>query len=165
MIRRFVVSLFAIVLSFIALVTTSGCDVVDDAFENAIYVGILEERVDELVEENNTLKKELANLKFDLYYPNSIIGGDGVVELNLVDREVVGDGDALTINDNAQVTINDGRFNGGQTSFGGSGNTALWCNGEGAKVVINGGYFYIDGLAINDDGVKDVGHIDLIYCS
>lgn len=165
MIRRLVVSIFALVLSFFALVTTSGCSVVDDAFQNAIYVGILEEQVDSLLEENVALKKELANLKFDIYYPNGVVGEDSVVELNLVDRSVVGDGDALTVVDNAQVTINDGYFDGGNTSFGGSGNTAVWCNGENAKVVINGGHFYIGGLATNDEGTKDVGHIDLIYCS
>ena len=52
--------------------------------------------------------------------------------------------------------IEGGYYNGGQTPLGDAGNTAVWANG--GNVVINDGYFTINGLA---DG--DTGHIDLIY--
>ena len=80
---------------------------------------------------------------------------DGVVVLN---QNIVVAGtatDAVTVN-GGTVIIEDGYYDGGQTPFGGAGNTAVWANG--GDVVINGGYFTIGGLAEGD-----VGHIDLIY--
>lgn len=78
---------------------------------------------------------------------------------------VLNEGDAITVKGVAQVTINNGTYDGGQTPFGGAGNTALWVKESTAKVVINGGTFICNGLAYDEEGNIDVGHIDLIYCS
>lgn len=72
--------------------------------------------------------------------------------------------DAITVTE-GNVTINSGHFDGGTTPFGGAGNTAVWANGVNARVEINGGYFTIAGLAKDEDGNLDSGHIDLIYAS
>ena len=140
----------------IALVplTLTGCGLFEDAIDNALLV----EENAELKEENAALKKELANLKFDIAFPNGLIDSDCI--LNIIDRTVEGEGDAIQVIGDAEVTINDGKFDGGSTPLGGAGNTAVWCNSENAKVIINGGTFTIGGLAEGD-----TGHIDLIYCS
>ncbi len=71
--------------------------------------------------------------------------------------------DAVVVNKDATVTINGGVFDGGTTPFGGAGNTAVWANG--GNVTINDGYFTIAGLAKDEEGNLDSGHIDLIYAS
>lgn len=78
---------------------------------------------------------------------------------------VLGEGDAVTVKGAAQVTINSGTYDGGQTPFGGAGNTVVWVQEATAKVVINGGTFVCNGLATDEEGNLDVGHIDLIYCT
>ena len=134
--------------------TLTGCSLFEDVVDNAFII----EENKELKEENAALKKELANLKFSIAFPDGIIDEDCI--LNTVDRSVEGEGDALQIIGSAEVTINGGTFDGGKTPLGGAGNTAIWCNSEDAKVIINGGTFIIDGLTEGD-----AGHIDLIYCT
>lgn len=158
----------AIILSCLMLVcvcgTMTGCSFID-AFDQATELEELRVSLDEAQDRIEELETENATLRFNAKYPDHIIGGEDNVELLKVNLEVEGDGDAVTVVDKAQVTINGGSYNGGQTSFGGAGNTAVWVNSKDAKVIINEGYFTIKGLAINEDGVKDNGHIDLIYCS
>lgn len=143
----------ALIMAIIPI-TLTGCDFLNNAIDTTLLV----EENTELKAENETLKKELANLKFSIAFPDGIINKDCV--LNTVDRIVEGEGDAIQVIANTEVTINGGMFNGGNTPFGGAGNTAVWCNGENAKVIINGGIFTIGGLAEGD-----TGHIDLIYAS
>ena len=78
-------------------------------------------------------------------------------EMTLKDIIVASDAitDAVTAN-GGTVIIEGGYYNGGQTPFGGAGNTAVWANG--GDVIINNGFFTIGSLAEGD-----VGHIDLIY--
>lgn len=142
----------------------SACGLTD-ALDMTLELEELYDQVEELEAENEALKSEVATLKFENMYPDHVIGGEDVVELLKVKIEVEGDGDAVVASDKAQVTINGGSYDGGQTSFGGAGNTAVWVKSADAKVVINDGYFYIDGLAVDEEGNKDKGHIDLIYCS
>lgn len=135
--------------------TLTGCDFLDSAIDSTLLI----EENTKLKSENEALKKELANLKFSIAFPDGIINEDCI--LNIVDRTVEeGEGDAIQVIGDAEVIINGGTFDGGNTPFGGAGNTAVWCNGENAKVIINGGTFTIGGLAEGD-----IGHIDLIYCS
>lgn len=65
--------------------------------------------------------------------------------------------DCLYVTGTANVTIESGYYDGGQTVLGGAGNTVIFAN-ENAVVTINGGNFRINGLAVDD-----IGHIDLIY--
>ena len=144
----------------------SGCDVVTDTFDVMIENAELREENSGLKDRIDALEIENATLKFEAAFPNRIIGEESLVELNKVFISV-GDkaGDAVTITDTAEVVINGGYYDGGQTPFGGAGNTAIWINSADAKVTINAGEFFIDGLAVNAEGTKDTGHIDLIYCS
>ena len=74
-------------------------------------------------------------------------------------------GDCVTVDNDCTVTISGGEFDANQTPFGGDGNTALWVKHENAVVIINDGKFTCKGLATDEDGILDTGHIDLIYCS
>lgn len=86
--------------------------------------------------------QEIANVKIDVDdYANAV--------------------DAITVNAGVSATIKSGHFNGGTTPFGGAGNTAVFV--DGGSVVIEGGYFTINGLAKDAAGNLDSGHIDLIY--
>lgn len=85
--------------------------------------------------------------------------------LNNLEINVEGAGDAVAVVSEAIVQIKGGVYNGGKTPFGSAGNTSVWCNHEDATIIIEDGYFYIEGLAVNEEGVRDTGHIDLIYCS
>lgn len=95
--------------------------------------------------------QEINNVKIDLddYYGADNLNAKAAIEVEA--------GNA--------VTINGGHFDGGTTPFGGAGNMAVWANGKRAKVTINDGYFTNTGLAKDDEGNLDVGHIDLIYAS
>lgn len=145
----------AVCMTFACMFTFTGCS---SFFDDAIHLTIIQEENEALKEENAQLKQELATLKFQIAFPNGIINED--VILNNVNLAVATEGDAIQVTGNAVVTINGGKFDGGVTPFGGAGNTAVWCNSETARVVINGGHFTINGLAEGD-----VGHIDLIYCT
>lgn len=147
--------LLSILMVVFCTTTMVGCDVaLMDAFDKQL----LQQENKELKEQIKALEKEIANLKFDVTFENGVVDKDCI--LNLVDRVVVGEGDALQVTNGAQVTINGGNFDGGSTPLGGVGNTTIWCNSENAKVIINDGKFTIDGLVEGDSG-----HIDLIYCS
>lgn len=171
--RKIFATILASIMTLFGAVTLTGCseitEILDLAFENEM---LIEENA-QLEEENSALKDKLsdlfaenATLRFYNTYTDGVVGGDAVIELNNVTLEVKeGSGDAITVTDSAVVTINEGTYNGGQTPFGGAGNTAAWVNSADAKLIINGGYFYIKGLAVNDAGEKDSGHVDLIYCS
>lgn len=140
--------IFSLILTPIFSLT--GCAFIDDTLS-----------LTELKLENENLKeenKQLRQLLFDLMYPNGII--NQTIVLKNIERSVNGEGDAIQVIESATVTINGGKFDGGQTPLGGAGNTAIWCNSENAKIIINDGIFTIKGLAEGD-----VGHIDLIYCT
>lgn len=131
-----------ILISIVSITSLTGCNIID-------YIA--------LQEQNSILEK---NLAFERKFPNGII--DENAELNYISRSVPEgeEGNAIQVVNGAQVIINNGSFDGGQTPFGGAGNTAIWCKHVDAKVTINGGTFTIGGLAEGD-----TGHIDLIYCS
>ena len=146
----------------LAVIPMSGCSDILDKATNVIVLqeenAELEAENDELKAELEALKIELATLKFNTTFPGGIVN-ESIIINNII-REVGNtEGDAIQVTDSAIVTINGGIFDGGQTPFGSAGNTALWCNGVDAKVIINNGVFKIGGLA---DG--DTGHIELIYC-
>ena len=162
-------------ICFSTLFITTSCKEVEDILDLSTkyadmvleYESLLDENL-KLQDENQELKSQLKTLEFLIKYPGGVIDGvDKIIELDdiilTVDKGV--EGDALTVKNGAQVTIIDGIFNGGQTPFGGAGNTAIWCNGIDSKIIINDGIFYINGLAIDDEGNRDKGHIDLIYCT
>lgn len=170
--KKFLVGILAGIFCFGSAFAMTGCDVtaaLDLAFENECLIAEneeLAEKVVDLTEKVEDLEVEVATLKFEAAFEDRIVGGENVVELVKTALKVnEGAGDALTVIDKATVTINGGSYNGGQTPFGGAGNTAVWVNSIDAKVIINDGVFTISGLAVNEDGVKDTGHIDLIYCS
>lgn len=151
--KKFIAGILASIMMVFGVGAMSGCSFLDDALDNAVKIELLEE-------ENKALKEELATLKFELAFPNGIINQD--VILNSVNRSVPygEEGDAIQVIGNSTVTINGGKFDGGQTPLGGAGNTSVWVNSADAKVIINGGEFTICGLAEGD-----TGHIDLIYVS
>lgn len=158
--KKFIASILAGIMVIFGVGAMSGCSFLDEALDNAIEIELLEDELEALEEENKALKEELATLKFELTFPNGIINQD--VILNSVNKSIPygEEGDAIQVIGNSTVTINGGKFNGGQTPLGGAGNTAVLVNSADAKVIINGGEFTICGLAEGD-----TGHIDLIYVS
>ena len=164
--KKKLLALLMSVFMLFGITTFSGCDIITETFDVMLENSELRAENSELKDRVDVLEIENATLKFEAAFPNRIIGEDSLVELNKVSISV-GDkaGDAVTIKDTAKVVINGGYYDGGKTPFGGAGNTAIWINSADAKVTINAGEFFIDGLAVNAEGIKDTGHIDLIYCS
>lgn len=152
------------ICSLFGLTAFTGCseditDVFDLVLENEF-----------LLEQNSELKAQIDSLiatnKFLTTYPDRTIGNSDIVNLENIDKLTADKaGNCVVVTDSATVTINAGKYDGGQTAFGGAGNTAIWVKSTDAKVTINSGEFFINGLAVNDEGTKDTGHIDLIYCS
>ena len=170
--KKFLTSIFASIMLVFGCVGFSSCtefeEALDLAFENQLLRVENEElktQVEDLESELDNILVELNTLKFESTYPNRIIGDEANVILEHIDVTVEGEGDAVTVTDSATVIIKDGKYNGGQTPFGGAGNTAIYVNSVDAKVIIENGYFFINGLAVDEEGTKDAGHIDLIYCS
>lgn len=95
--------------------------------------------------------------------PLSFEEGDHVLENLKV--TVLGEGNAVAVSGTAAVTINSGEYDGGQTPFGGAGNTVVWLQEATANIIINDGLFTNKGLAVDENGNLDTGHIDMIYCS
>ena len=155
--KKFLAGILATVITMFSSVTLTSCaeltEILDLSFENEC-----------LIQENAELKDQIEELEATLnFYTtfNGIVGEDNILELSKVKLEVGNkSGDALIIEDSAQVTINGGYFDGGITPLDGLGNTAVCVRSADAKVVINAGTFIIDGLA---EGAT--GHIDLIYCT
>ena len=118
------VTLLLIVASAFML---TGCTF-GEMLSDMLDVELLKEQNEQLLNENESLKQELATLKFKIEFPGSIIDED--VELNRVNLKVEDNtnGDCLQVVGNAQVTINGGNYDGGQTPLGGAGNTSLWVN-------------------------------------
>ena len=158
--KKLVTTLLVSVLAIFSIFTLTGCseltDMLDVVFEKELALKENEELKNYIAE----LETELATLKFYNEYQDGVIGNADQVELNKVKLEV-GDkeGDALTIEGSAQVTINGGIFDGGKTPLGTLGNTAVWVRSVDAKVVINDGHFFISGLPEGGEG-----HVELIYC-
>ena len=109
--KKFIASILAGIMVIFGAGTMSGCSFLDEALDNAIDVELLEDEIEKLEEENKALKEELATLKFEL---TGIINQD--VILNSVNRSIPygEDGDAIQVIGNSIVTINGGKFNGGQ---------------------------------------------------
>lgn len=122
----------------------------------------LQDKYDDLVGKLESEGLYDAETGFIVVEPKSITEGE--VTLNGIKVVLKGEGDVITVG-NATVTIDGGLYDGGQTPFGGVGNTVVWAKDANAKVVINGGAFNANGLATDEEGNLDVGHIDMIYCS
>lgn len=166
--KRRILTILVVICMIFSIVPFSACENITEILDEALRLEELEDYVQNLEEENLMLKSELATLKFELKYPDHVVGNEDLIELINVNLKVTDQengGDALIVTDKAQVVINGGSYHGGQTPFGGAGNTAVWVKSTEAKVTINDGYFYINGLATDEEGNKDSGHIDLIYCS
>ena len=101
-----------------------------------------------VVEQNTTYVAVWASKE-----PVIVNQGEMVLNENIT---VMGNDTDAVIANGGTVIIEGGYYNGGQTPFGGAGNTAVWANG--GDVIINNGFFTIGSLAEGD-----VGHIDLIY--
>lgn len=160
--KKIITLILAICLAIVPF-TLTGCSILGDAFDAALIEAEnedLKQQVDNLEAENESLKQQLTQLKFDMAFPNGIIDKDCVI--NYVERIITSESeevDAISIQTAINVTINGGKFDGGQTVLGSAGNTAVFVNNPEAKLTITGGEFTISGLAAGD-----TGHIDLIYC-
>ena len=165
--KKFLILILSICLSITPLFLMTGCSFIDDmidATELEVENKLLKEENKNLKKEHESLITEITTLKFLNKFPGGVITEDATLtNISItVDSE---DGIAVSVIDEAQVVIEDGSFNGGQTGFGKPGNSAVWVKSEKAKLIINDGYFTIKGLARNESGELDSGHIDLIYCS
>ena len=162
--------LFPKIAILIALVITSvfcftGCNFLEDT-ANLINaqekIAELEQLLEEKEQELTIEQEKIAEIPTQIITKGTFTYSK--VKISVPEGE---ENDCISIQGDQEsiVIINSGNFNGGQTPFGGAGNTTIWCNNPNGKIIINDGVFTINGLATNEEGILDIGHIDLIYCS
>lgn len=167
--KQICITLVALILSAAVLFGMVYLYESNDIKEMKSQLDEIQASYDDLKEDRDNLLDKLEaegvyDLESGLIVVNPKSFDEGEATLDGLKITVDGDGDAVVAKGNSIVTINGGKYDGGQTSFGSAGNTAVWVNGADAKVIINDGEFYINGLAVVDD-VKDTGHIDMLYVS
>lgn len=120
-----------------SIIGFSGCSLLDDAVDNTV----LKQENERLKEENQALKQELASLKFEITYPEGIITGDCILNNVVITRDIIKTDTTVSAIKvvEANVTINNGSYDGGQ---GSAANVAVFANNN-STVVINGGEFKV----------------------
>ena len=125
------------------VISFTSCNSVTDALDIAI-------EVEELREENQKLKEELATLKFELAFPNGLVTESCILNnVKIIREDVNTEGSVYAVRvdgEGVEVTINGGYYDAGS---GSKYNIAVWAH-HGSKVVINGGEF-ITGDDVNGE--------------
>ena len=140
--NKFLTILMSLCMLF-GVISFASCNNVTDTLDMAI-------EVEELREENQKLKEELATLKFELAFPNGLVTESCTLNnVKIIREDVNTEGSVYAVRadgESVEVTINGGYYDAGS---GSKYNIAVWAH-HGSKIVINGGEF-ITGDDVNGE--------------